>query len=112
MGGSGIIFNITCYIKNQYNEDKVIGLILIDSIMIFILLMSIFVLKPIILSKIDWSFIDKIHKRECEDNNENTPVKDNVSKIIQISIDDMINRKRKHIDNDDKILTIFKDLNK
>jgi hypothetical protein len=64
LGGGGFIFNILLkiitYIKNQYNEDKFYGLILIIIFAVFILIMCICFVKPII----DWCFINILHKRE------------------------------------------------
>lgn len=112
MGGGGIIFNILLnvfqYIKNQYNDDKLYGLLLIIVFAIFILVLFIYFVKPII----DWCFINILHKREIDKGNSKEKITRNqVNKIIDYHI---ANKKyRKSIDEEEinKIIEKLKNIN-
>ncbi len=97
MGDGGFIFNILLkifhYIKNQYNEDKVYGLVFIGIIAIFILLFCVYFILPII----EWCFIDKLHKREIDKGNRDVKIARNqTNKIIDYYI--ASKKRRKNID--------------
>ncbi len=108
MGGGGFIFNILLkiftYIKNQYNEDKFYGLILIIIFALFILVMCICFVKPII----EWCFINILHKREIDKGDGEIKIARNQTKKI---IDYYIaSKKSKKNINEEKINELIEEL--
>jgi len=116
LGVCGTIFNILKkvfkYIKNQYTQDKFYGLMLILISIGFIVIMSIFVIKPVIISFISLFYLNKMHEREFKKvKNKNAPVREETNRIIQLYMRDIVKRNFKHTNNEDELKNIFNRIN-
>lgn len=111
LGGGGIIFNIINYIKNQYTEDKLYGLLLFTILAGFTLIFFTRFILPIIDNIFFNNMMDKLIKliAMTDESNDKNYVKKQLGKIIDFQIASKLSQR--NADNE-KIKKTFEKIDK